>query len=169
MSLRPAFVITTLTTAACTPTPEREPVTGVNPPVPVTVPSATGAPIPTTPAPEATVPAPEPTANVGGGTTPPLSATGSLNPSGAEGRTTYRAYQGDGCFVYLPFPPLKPGEQRVPGTAPPMQPAECPPRLLDPAYESCRGGQLNRKPDGVCECFQPGNPPRVRPNDCPSS
>ena len=161
MKIRPAFVLTVVT--ACTPTPD--PIVTANPPMPTTpeptagaVPSASSAPTATVAtAPVSTAPVPSPDGKV------------VINPTDAEGRLIHRSYQGDSCFVYLPFPELKPGETRLPGTPPPSKPQPCPPALKDPAFETCRGGELSRKPDGSCECFEMGNPPRVAPNDCPSS
>ena len=93
-------------------------------------------------------------------------ATAELNPLDAAGRHIRRAYQGQGCFVYLPFGPLKPGEQRVPGTEPPQHRLPCPPAMADAAYDACRGGVLSRQA-GSCVCNSPGNPPRVFASVCP--
>ncbi len=97
---------------------------------------------------------------------PPAQRAGDANPKDASGRHIRRAYNGEGCFVYLDFPPLRPGEMRPPGSAPPTESVPCPPEMSDPAYDACRGGVVSFK-DAACECFEPGNPPRVQPNPCP--
>jgi hypothetical protein len=94
---------------------------------------------------------------------------GPVNPKDAQGRTIHLDYDGEGCFVELPYPPLKPGEQRFPGTPPPRQDAPCPPEMGDPAYASCRGGVVRTTASGSCECFLMANPPRVSPNACPGT
>ncbi|MCA9620293.1 MAG: hypothetical protein KC731_14825, partial [Myxococcales bacterium] len=105
-------------------------------------------------------------------TSPPTTATAPptsviVNPTSAEGRHVMRAYQGDGCFVYLPFPPLRDGEMRPPGSAPPTKTVPCPKAMADPAYETCRGGVIERRGDG-CRCMESGNPPRIMANACPA-
>lgn len=92
---------------------------------------------------------------------------GVLNPRDAENRTVFRD-NGERCYVELPFPPLKPGEQRPPGSAPPTRNVACPAEILDPAFAECRGGALERQPSGECTCFVMGNPPPPpRPVPCP--
>jgi hypothetical protein len=133
--------------------------------------SPTSNPPPTpAPSPTVTLTAPQP------GTSDPVDPLpvpaphpkeGQANPRDAEGRTVMLAYNGDDqCFVYLPWPPLEPGEKRYPGMAPPTEVVSCPPEMKSPAYKSCRGGIISYK-DGGCECFEHGNPPRVEPNACP--
>ncbi len=92
-----------------------------------------------------------------------------LNPKDGADRTIKRAWQGDKCFVELPFPPLAPGQMRPPGSAPPSKEVPCPASMLTPAYEQCRGGVLRSKTDGsACLCFVMGNPPPPpRPTECP--
>lgn len=152
--LSPAVVVTMgAATLACTPKNTLPP----NPPSVQPSPTGTQAPQPSaTPVPAAL---PSPPAS-----TQPKS--GSANPTTADGRTIHLAYNDDGCFFYQDFPPLKPGEMRPPGTAPPSKRIDCPPIMKDPAFQTCRGGDVRFKGEG-CECFEPGNPPRVRPNECP--
>lgn len=91
------------------------------------------------------------------------------NPRDGSGRTIKRAWQGDRCFVELPFPALKPGELRPPGTPPPAEDVPCPPAMLAPAYAQGRDGTLHAHPSGTQRlCFVMGNPPPPpRPSDCP--
>lgn len=121
------------------------------------------------------VPAPEPVPSAAPApssvepttTARPVPKSGQANPVDADGRTIHLAYNADDrCFVYLPFPPLRPGEQRPPGTAPPSRDVPCPAEMQNEAYRSCRGGIVSYKGE-ACECFEHGNPPRVSPNPCP--
>ncbi len=91
-----------------------------------------------------------------------------LNPRDAQGRQILKDYQGAGCHVYLPFPPLKPGEQRVYGSAPPREAAVCPQVMLGKAFESCRDGTLRARGKS-CLCTQYGNPPRQFVSPCPTA
>lgn len=155
-----SFVVTLSAFAACTPTrptPTNEPVT--------TTPTAeTSAELeppiePETPADaEATVNAPPDAASP---EPAPTLATypNAVNPRDANGRTIHKAWDGNGCFVELPFPP---GQMRPPGSAPPTQKVACPATMSDPAYDSCKGGVVYT--DGQrsgCICFIMGNPPPV--------
>jgi hypothetical protein len=83
-----------------------------------------------------------------------------LNPRDANNRAIKRMWQGDQCYVELPFPPLRPGQLRPPGSAPPAQTIACPASMLTPTFEQCRGGVVQGKADGsACICFVMGNPP----------
>lgn len=146
-----AFVLTVATSMSvgCA-SPRPQPLPG-NPPLP----ESSAAP---DEAPDTTAPEPE----------PPPPKRGAANPTDAKGRPIRRSYDGDGCFVYLDFPPLRPGEMRPPGSAPPQEPVGCPPAMSDPAFASCRGGVVNYQGER-CECFVPGNPPRVVANPCPAA
>jgi hypothetical protein len=178
--ITPAFVVTVSTVSACAtagapnpandPTPPEPPVATADPPDPNPEPPT----VPTTDpalaedggrAPVTTNPDPDPDA-------PPRldQHPVTLNPSDAQGRTIQRAWQGDTCFVELPFPPLKPGQHRPPGSAPPTQTIPCPKAMLTPAYEQCRGGVVHGKSDGSsCLCFRMGNPPPPPKRiDCPA-
>lgn len=146
-----AFVLTVSASMslACSPSPN---LPG-NPPLP----QSTEEPEPVEPVVTASVAEPQPA--------PPKS--GAANPTDAKGRHIRLSYNDDSCFVYLDFPPLRPGEMRPPGSAPPEEKVACPPVMRDPAYASCRGGVVNYKGES-CECFVPGNPPRVVANACPA-
>jgi hypothetical protein len=158
-----SFVVTFSALAACTPTrqaPKADPVHETSPP------STAGS----EPEPEPE-PGPEPTAEqsanppVDAGSESPANLTSfpvPVNPRDANGRVIHKAWDGKGCFVELPFPPLLPGQQRPPGTPPPMQKMACPAALNDPAYDSCKGGIVytNAQKSG-CICFVMGNPPPI--------
>jgi hypothetical protein len=92
-----------------------------------------------------------------------------LNAKDSAGRAIFRAESGPGCYVELPFGPLKPGEQRPPGTPPPRKNVACPAAMKDPAYDACLGGTIHAKTDkSACVCFVMGNPPEVpRAISCP--
>jgi hypothetical protein len=69
--------------------------------------------------------------------------------------TIYRGYRGDGCYVRTPSKqPLPPGAMG------PTRDVRCPATMQDPAWESCRTGDLyaNAARDR-CACFISGNPP----------
>ncbi len=168
---RSAFVVTVSAVTACatscsrSPAPAPEPTSVTAPPPdPVPEPRANAHPDPST--------EPAPATDAGTATNRDLDAAAkegpprlsdystTLNPRDSANRTIKRAWQGDQCFVELPFPPLKPGQMRPPGSAPPAQTVPCPPSMLTPAYEQCRGGVVHGKPDGSsCVCFVMGNPP----------
>jgi len=75
--------------------------------------------------------------------------------------TTVRLASNGSCFVYQPFSPLKPGEQRPPGTEPPRKAVTCPADFAnDPAYRDCIDGVVLAKADSSdCVCSVGGNPP----------
>jgi hypothetical protein len=159
-----SFVVTVSALTACVPqksnekppetTPDTAPTTSTTP-VPQPEPQPTAETPPTEDASTVTAtvdaePAPE---NLGA--YPKV-----LNPRDAQGRTIKKAWQGAGCYVELPFPPLLPGQQRYPGTPPPSQNVTCPASMNDPAYEQCRGGVVHQNPPkSACVCFVMGNPP----------
>lgn len=90
------------------------------------------------------------------------------NPS-TQGSKVRLASDGT-CFVYKPFGPLKPGEQRPPGTEPPREVVACPAGFAtDPAYKDCIAGVVLATEDGAdCVCAVGGNPPPLpRPVPCP--
>lgn len=178
-SFAPAFVVSVSVVACSRPS-------GVNPPGPEPAPQPTTVLTnPPEPQPEPE-PTPQPTAEIpvahddGGAAakpdpdpnTPPrvVDFPTTLNPRDGEGRTIKRMWQGDQCFVDLPFPPLKPGEHRRPGASPPSQVIACPASMLSPTYEQCRGGVVRGKNDGsACVCLVNGNPPPpVRRAPCPT-
>lgn len=158
-----SFVVTFSALAACTPTrqtPKADPVHEASP----------AAALPST-EPEPATPEPEPSAgeaakppDAGNDEGPANLATFPVpvNPRDGNGRVIHKAWDGKGCFVELPFPPLLPGQQRPPGTPPPTQKLPCPAALNDPAYDSCKGGVVytNSQKSG-CICFVMGNPPPI--------
>ncbi len=82
-----------------------------------------------------------------------------VNPKDKDGRAIFLS-GGTNCYVELPFGPLKPNEQRPPGTPPPHKTVTCPKELSGPAWEACQGGTIHSKDDGKsCVCFRMGNPP----------
>jgi hypothetical protein len=85
---------------------------------------------------------------------------GLLNARDAKGRAIFRTgSKGQPeCYVELPFPPLKPNEERYPGTPPPQESVKCPPSMLDAAFLECAFGTVTLK-EARCECFVMGNPP----------
>lgn len=94
-------------------------------------------------------------------------ASGTLNPLDAKGRVIRTSWTGQGCFVYLPFPELRPGELRPPGTSPPQETAACPPEMSKPSFQQCRGGVV-MSAGASCECYVGGNPPPPpQPVPCP--
>jgi len=96
------------------------------------------------------------------------SAPVQLNPRDGDGRAIRVAWNGEGCFVYLPFPPLGDGARRPKGTAPPQRKISCPDVMKSETFQQCRGGAVQRKDDS-CTCFVGGNPPPPpRPVPCPS-
>lgn len=95
-----------------------------------------------------------------------MARSGDANPKTEDGRHIRLGWSGSGCFVYLDFAPLKPGETRVPGTAPPEKAVPCPDELTKPAYQACRGGTISYQ-GASCQCHIPGNPPRVSDSPCP--
>jgi hypothetical protein len=108
----------------------------------------------------------EPTATIATSSSAVANA-GPLNPRDAQNRVIHAAWSGEGCFVYLPFPPLRAGEDRPPGSAPPRETVPCPPIMSTPTFQQCRGGTVTRASD-QCSCFVGGNPPPPpRPVPCP--
>lgn len=74
------------------------------------------------------------------------------------------------CFVYQPFPPLRPNEQRPPGTEPPRKKVPCPAGMeSEPSYLDCLEGAVLASGDPPsCVCAVGGNPPPPpRPVVCP--
>jgi hypothetical protein len=154
-----SFVVTVSALAACTPTR----------PAPTTAPETSTAPTTTS------VEVPEPVAETDAATEVPSAVpdAGSelppatlaahpipVNPRDANDRVIKKAWDGNGCFVELPFPPLLPGQQRPPGTPPPRQKVTCPTTMNDPAYDACKGGVLyTTETRSSCVCFVMGNPP----------
>jgi hypothetical protein len=153
-----SFVVTFSAFAACTPV---QPVPA-NEPVTTTPPDAETAadPEPETPNDAGATAIDPPDA---GSADPPANMAAHpvpVNPRDANGRTVKKAWDGNGCFVELPFPPLVPGQQRPPGTPPPSQNVSCPAAMNDPAYDSCKGGVVYTNGErSSCICFVMGNPP----------
>lgn len=165
MQLRPAFVLT-LSTASIVGSigcAEPEPISR-NPPADFTNPPEV------TPASASA----EQTASVSASLPPTASAVVSTSASAPSKRdyTISKNPLVDGkparlatdktCFVYLPFGPLKPNEQRPPGTEPPRKKIPCPSGMAsDPGYLACFEGTIfaaeGDPPD--CQCAVGGNPP----------
>jgi hypothetical protein len=82
-----------------------------------------------------------------------------MNPRDANSQQIYLAY-GDPrqCVIYAPWPkgqPIPP-----PGSPIPTTTVDCPPIMLDPAWDECRMGDISSTEDGsACDCFQMSNPP----------
>jgi hypothetical protein len=162
LHLRPAFVLTfsaaasgSLGCAKDIPIDE-----GHNPPAqdfpgPPTSDRTSVSPVPSAPITSATGVEPHPAQEV------------SLNPL-SQGSAVRLASNGT-CFVYLPFGPLKPGEQRPPGTEPPRAAVSCPAGFAaDSAYRDCIEGVVLAKAASDCVCAIGGNPPPLpRPVNCP--
>lgn len=91
-----------------------------------------------------------------------------VNPKDADGRAIFFA-GGAKCYVEMPFPPLREGEQRYPGTAPPQKDVTCPKDMSKHAWDLCIGGTIHKKEAGnECVCFRMGNPPYPPSRtDCP--
>lgn len=158
-----SFVVTFSALAACTPTgqpPKADSVHETS--TPPTAADTEPEPIPE-PEPTAEQPA-NPPPDAAGGEDPAnlTSFPVPVNPRDGNGRVIHKAWDGNGCFVELPFPPLLPGQQRPPGTPPPTQKLACPAALNHPAYDSCKGGIVytNAQKSG-CICFVMGNPPPI--------
>lgn len=165
VQLRPAFVLTlsaasAVGTIGCS---EPEPISR-NPPADLVVPTTTAS---TSAAQEATASTPTTLPSTSASSDAVRNSTASKrehtlakNPN-IDGKPV-RLAPDKTCFVYLPFPPLKPNEQRPPGTEPPRKKVACPPGMdADPAYLACFYGTIfaaeGEPPD--CECSVGGNPP----------
>ena len=160
LALAAPFVISV--SAACSKDPKPEPFVSHNPPATNDVPTAS-APVPSASAEPQLVIATNPPAR------PQLSDYPKLvNPKDPEGRAIFLS-DGAKCYVELPFGPLKPGQTRVPGTAPKHKDVTCPKELAGPAWEACKGGSIQSDDAGTsCICFHMGNPPPLpRSIACP--
>src|SRR5262245_57914297 len=130
--LAPAFVVTLSALSACT--QQKQPAPTSTTPTATAEPAPTVDEAPTGPEPTAE---PAPSASANPELTPESSAPKLadyptvLNPKDASGRAIFRDEKPDRCYVELPFGPLKPGEQRPPGTAPPQQNLACPAVIKD--------------------------------------
>lgn len=83
--------------------------------------------------------------------------TKALNPKDAKGREVFKGWDGDKCFVELPWPKDKP---RMPGMRAPSEDVTCPPEMAKKGWEACRGGWVSTTAKGDdCICVQWGNPP----------
>lgn len=86
----------------------------------------------------------------GGAPQPPSGAR--LNWSDPVHGTIYRG-TAQTCYVQLPFP--KPPTAVVP---PPTAPVPCPSAMLEPVWDGCVGGVIDRF-GAECRCQWSGNPP----------
>jgi hypothetical protein len=109
--------------------------------------------------PEQPVPTVAPSAEVSAAPVARGEHTVSRNPTTPAG--AIRLASNGTCFVYKPFGPLKPGEQRPPGTEPPRETVACPAGFAaDPSYKDCIEGVVLAAADGAdCVCAVGGNPP----------
>jgi hypothetical protein len=80
-----------------------------------------------------------------------------LNPTDPEHGTIYVSWQGDTCFVVMPFPE---GTKLTSWQPPPTKTVDCPPSMDDAVWDACRGGAISKRKDtGHCVCTSDGNPP----------
>jgi hypothetical protein len=80
-----------------------------------------------------------------------------LNPTDPDHGTIYVSWDGDTCFVVMPFPE---GTKLSSWQPPPTKTVDCPPSMDDAVWDACRGGLISkRKVGGVCVCTSDGNPP----------
>lgn len=80
-----------------------------------------------------------------------------MNAKDPENGTIYISYDGDSCFVKLPFPP---GTKLTSWQPSPTKTVDCPPSMDDATWDACRTGSISKSKDtGTCVCFHDGNPP----------
>jgi hypothetical protein len=89
-----------------------------------------------------------------------------LNPQDPDHGSIYVSWQGDTCFVIVPFPE---GTKLSSWQPPPTKTVDCPPSMDDAVWDACRGGTISKRKDGgVCVCSSDGNPPPPPVEvDCP--